>query len=290
MRSSHCLTPHPHPQSTQPATSPGLLTHKFFHLRTKSFARKDMTIFGKPSGAAKEAQKSDMVHTTDTLLRERTKSAQAEWRLATPSGMSEESSVMMPGDDAQLAADLQELLVIESSSSSGGGGSGSPSSPEESTCPMVPLPIVHSRYSVIQRASAPPVPVGIASSLPSETAFLRVPQSPDEPSAAVWAHAIAPTGSESYLASARRRSIRAAWETTLERTIKSIISIEATRVRSFDTDKTGAFHATGFVVDKQRGIILSNRHVVSAGPITAKVSPPPLPPPVVWSYRLVFIV
>jgi S1-C subfamily serine protease len=32
----------------------------------------------------------------------------------------------------------------------------------------------------------------------------------------------------------------------------------------------GEYCATGFVVDKERGIILSNRHVVSAGPIVAQ--------------------
>jgi S1-C subfamily serine protease len=32
----------------------------------------------------------------------------------------------------------------------------------------------------------------------------------------------------------------------------------------------GGYSATGFVVDKERGIILSNRHVVSPGPIVAQ--------------------
>ena len=34
----------------------------------------------------------------------------------------------------------------------------------------------------------------------------------------------------------------------------------------------GEYGATGFVVDKERGIILSNRHVVSAGPIVAQAT------------------
>ncbi|KAI9018755.1 hypothetical protein CLU79DRAFT_837028 [Phycomyces nitens] len=60
------------------------------------------------------------------------------------------------------------------------------------------------------------------------------------------------------------------WEKTLEESIKSIVSIKATRVRCLDTETPGAFTATGFVVDPVRGIILSNRHVVSVSPIVAQ--------------------
>ncbi|KAF9563157.1 serine protease [Mortierella alpina] len=59
------------------------------------------------------------------------------------------------------------------------------------------------------------------------------------------------------------------WEETLERSIRSIISITANHVRSFDTETSGAYSATGFVVDAERGIILTNRHVVSPAPILA---------------------
>ncbi|ORZ15704.1 hypothetical protein BCR42DRAFT_41656 [Absidia repens] len=60
------------------------------------------------------------------------------------------------------------------------------------------------------------------------------------------------------------------WENTLEKCIKSIVSIKATRVRCLDTEIPGVFSATGFVVDSKRGIILSNRHVVSISPIVAQ--------------------
>ncbi|GBB86615.1 hypothetical protein RclHR1_00130056 [Rhizophagus clarus] len=60
------------------------------------------------------------------------------------------------------------------------------------------------------------------------------------------------------------------WETTLEKAIKAIVSIKANHVRTFDTEPSGGYSATGFVVDKVRGIILSNRHVVSPGPIVAQ--------------------
>ena len=35
---------------------------------------------------------------------------------------------------------------------------------------------------------------------------------------------------------------------------------------------TGAGHATGFVVDAKRGLILTNRHVVSTGPLRAEAT------------------
>ncbi|KAI9328060.1 hypothetical protein BDR26DRAFT_825982 [Obelidium mucronatum] len=41
-------------------------------------------------------------------------------------------------------------------------------------------------------------------------------------------------------------------------------------VRAFDTDSQKSSQASGFVVDKKRGIILSNRHVVHPGPILAE--------------------
>ncbi|KAF9201002.1 serine protease [Haplosporangium sp. Z 27] len=59
------------------------------------------------------------------------------------------------------------------------------------------------------------------------------------------------------------------WETTLEKSIRSIVSITANHVRSFDTETSGAYSATGFLVDAKRGIILTNRHVVSPAPILA---------------------
>ncbi|CAO3614758.1 unnamed protein product [Cunninghamella echinulata] len=60
------------------------------------------------------------------------------------------------------------------------------------------------------------------------------------------------------------------WEPTLEKAIKAIISIKASHVRSFDTETSGAYTATGFIVDAKRGIILTNRHVVSPAPIVAQ--------------------
>lgn len=42
-----------------------------------------------------------------------------------------------------------------------------------------------------------------------------------------------------------------------------------TQTRAFDTEAAGSASATGFVVDKHRGLILTNRHVVTPGPIVA---------------------
>ncbi|KAJ1719999.1 hypothetical protein LPJ53_005313 [Coemansia erecta] len=62
----------------------------------------------------------------------------------------------------------------------------------------------------------------------------------------------------------------ASWEPTLERAIRSIVSIKATCVRSFDTESSGTYTATGFVVDAAAGLVLSNRHVVNPGPVVAQ--------------------
>lgn len=59
------------------------------------------------------------------------------------------------------------------------------------------------------------------------------------------------------------------WENTIEKCIKSIVSIKYCRTRGLDTEFPGSFTASGFVVDSQLGIILSNRHVVSISPIKA---------------------
>jgi S1-C subfamily serine protease len=67
----------------------------------------------------------------------------------------------------------------------------------------------------------------------------------------------------------RQPSTAERWNLTLERAIKGIVSIKATTLRSFDTESAGSYTATGFIVDKTRGIILSNRHVVNPSPTTS---------------------
>jgi S1-C subfamily serine protease len=59
------------------------------------------------------------------------------------------------------------------------------------------------------------------------------------------------------------------WAATLERIASSVVSIEIDEARSFDTERNMSAEATGFVVDAKRGLILTNRHVVTPGPVTA---------------------
>lgn len=59
------------------------------------------------------------------------------------------------------------------------------------------------------------------------------------------------------------------WDRTLGRVINGIVSIKATTTRPFDTESAGDYTATGFVISKEHGLILSNRHVVNPAPITS---------------------
>jgi S1-C subfamily serine protease len=56
------------------------------------------------------------------------------------------------------------------------------------------------------------------------------------------------------------------WQKMVQHVMKSVVSIHWTRPLSFDTDRAGSCQATGFVVDIEKGYILTNRHVVGAGP------------------------
>ena len=61
-----------------------------------------------------------------------------------------------------------------------------------------------------------------------------------------------------------------AWTETLERISSGVVSIRIDSTRAFDTEWNASSQATGFVVDAKRGIILTNRHVVTPGPVTAE--------------------
>ncbi len=60
------------------------------------------------------------------------------------------------------------------------------------------------------------------------------------------------------------------WARTLERIANSVVSIQIDQTRSFDTETNSSGQATGFIVDAKRGLILTNRHVVTPGPVTAQ--------------------
>ncbi|MBV9621379.1 MAG: PDZ domain-containing protein [Gammaproteobacteria bacterium] len=62
------------------------------------------------------------------------------------------------------------------------------------------------------------------------------------------------------------------WAVTLERIAGSVVSINVDSTRAFDTEWNSTAQATGFVVDAERGLILTNRHVVTPGPVTAEAT------------------
>ncbi len=56
------------------------------------------------------------------------------------------------------------------------------------------------------------------------------------------------------------------WQRTIEKVIRSVVSIRFSQPHSFDGKLAGVSEATGFVVDAETGYILTNRHVVGTGP------------------------
>ncbi|XXG79593.1 hypothetical protein AAC387_Pa09g0629 [Persea americana] len=60
------------------------------------------------------------------------------------------------------------------------------------------------------------------------------------------------------------------WRKALKKVVPAVVVLRTTAARAFDTEAAGASYATGFVVDKRRGIILTNRHVVKPGPVVAE--------------------
>jgi len=62
------------------------------------------------------------------------------------------------------------------------------------------------------------------------------------------------------------------WASTLERIATGVVAIQIDATRAFDTEWSASAQATGFVVDAKRGYILTNRHVVTPGPVTAQAT------------------
>ena len=60
------------------------------------------------------------------------------------------------------------------------------------------------------------------------------------------------------------------WKQTIDAVSNSIVSIKIDSPRAFDTAWKSSSQATGFVVDSEQGIILTNRHVVNPGPVRAE--------------------
>mmetsp|Transcript_5922 Transcript_5922/g.16926 ORF Transcript_5922/g.16926 Transcript_5922/m.16926 type:complete len:1162 (-) Transcript_5922:780-4265(-) len=60
------------------------------------------------------------------------------------------------------------------------------------------------------------------------------------------------------------------WQKALDIVVSSCVVLRITQNRAFDTEAATSSYATGFVVDEDLGIILTNRHVVSPGPTTCE--------------------
>ncbi len=60
------------------------------------------------------------------------------------------------------------------------------------------------------------------------------------------------------------------WLQTLERVAQGVVSVRIDGTRPFDTDWNATSQATAFVVDAERGLLLTNRHVVRPGPVVAE--------------------
>jgi len=64
----------------------------------------------------------------------------------------------------------------------------------------------------------------------------------------------------------------ARWARTLEQIAPAVVAIQVDATRAFDTEWNASAQATGFVVDAARGLILTNRHVVTPGPVIAQAT------------------
>jgi S1-C subfamily serine protease len=60
------------------------------------------------------------------------------------------------------------------------------------------------------------------------------------------------------------------WSSTVEQISSGVVSVKIDLTRSFDTERNVSSQATGFVVDAELGLILTNRHVVTPGPVRAE--------------------
>ena len=58
------------------------------------------------------------------------------------------------------------------------------------------------------------------------------------------------------------------WADVVARTAPQVVSLQISYVRDFVEVNQGVSSATGFIVDAEKGIILTNRHVVGSGPVS----------------------
>ncbi len=60
------------------------------------------------------------------------------------------------------------------------------------------------------------------------------------------------------------------WQQTLDEIVPGVVVLRVNSPRAFDGQTSGYATATGFVVDAEQGLILTNRHVVTTGPVVAE--------------------
>ncbi|KAJ9686404.1 hypothetical protein PVL29_015351 [Vitis rotundifolia] len=60
------------------------------------------------------------------------------------------------------------------------------------------------------------------------------------------------------------------WRKALNTVVPAVVVLRTTACLAIDTEAAGASYATGFVVDKRHGIILTNCHVVKPGMLGAQ--------------------
>lgn len=60
------------------------------------------------------------------------------------------------------------------------------------------------------------------------------------------------------------------WQRTLDEVAPSVVVVRVNAPRAFDDVLAGYQTATGFVVDAERGLLLTNRHVVMPGPVVSE--------------------
>ena len=61
-------------------------------------------------------------------------------------------------------------------------------------------------------------------------------------------------------------ALAADWTDHIDRTLDAVVSISMAKTRSFDGSGAGSSQATGWVVDAERGLVMTNRHVATTGP------------------------
>ncbi|KAI1042049.1 hypothetical protein LB505_007229 [Fusarium chuoi] len=81
------------------------------------------------------------------------------------------------------------------------------------------------------------------------------------------------TTDQDHLATAGLLSEREseAWQRAIEKVVRCVVSVKFSHPYSFDTETSKTSEATGFVVDAEKGIILTNRHVVGPGPFSGYI-------------------